>query len=103
MSPVGVGQAWAAEVHRLASGASVLAQARGRTAWLALDATHQGRTPTACFVLAQGTSVLQHGLRAALERPDRRSLSVFSLGLRWLDRARTHLVPLATSLHFHFP
>jgi len=33
----------------------------------------------ACFVLAQGVFVLRHGLRTVLERPDRRSLSLFSL------------------------
>ena len=55
----------------------------------------------ACFVLAQGVFVLHHGLRHVLERPDRRTLSLFSLGLRWLDRARLHFVPL--SLAFPFP
>ena len=57
----------------------------------------------ACFVLAQGAFVLQHGYRRVLERPDRRTLSLFSLGLRWLDRARSHLVPLTTSLHSPSP
>jgi hypothetical protein len=57
----------------------------------------------ACFVLAQGTFVLTHGFRSVLERPDRRTLSVFSLGLRWLDRARTHLVPLSPRLLLAFP
>src|SRR5215218_968422 len=57
----------------------------------------------ACFVLAQGTFVLQHGLRPCLERHDRRTLSVFSLGLRWLDRARSHFVSLFPHLHLAFP
>ena len=57
----------------------------------------------ACFVLAQGVFVLLHGFRRILERPDRRTLSLFSLGLRWLDRARSHLVPLAPHLYFPFP
>jgi hypothetical protein len=57
----------------------------------------------ACFVLAQGIFVLQHGFRHVLERPDRRTLSLFSLGLRWLDRARSHLVRLSTHLAFPFP
>ena len=57
----------------------------------------------ACFVLAQGTFVLQHGLRAILERQDRRTLSVSSLGLRWFDRARSHFVPLFPHLLFAFP
>lgn len=57
----------------------------------------------AAFVLAQGVVVLQHGYRSVLERPDRRTLSLFSLGLRWLDRARFHLVPLTTRLCFPFP
>jgi hypothetical protein len=56
----------------------------------------------ACFVLAQGVFVLQHGFRHVLERPDRTTLSLFSLGLRWLDRARSHLVPLNSSLHLPF-
>jgi hypothetical protein len=55
------------------------------------------------FVLAQGTFVLQHGLRPTLERHDRRSLSLFSLGLRWLDRARSHFVPLSPHLSLPFP
>jgi hypothetical protein len=57
----------------------------------------------ACFVLAQGVFVLHHGYRSVLERPDRRTLSLFALGLRWLDRARSHLVPLTPSLAFPFP
>lgn len=56
----------------------------------------------AAFVLAQGAFVLRHGYRRVLERPDRRSLSLFALGLRWLDRARSHLVPLTTSLALPF-
>jgi hypothetical protein len=57
----------------------------------------------ALFVLVQGVFVLRHGLRRVLERPDRRTLSLFSLGLRWLDRARSHLVPLDPSLSLPFP
>ena len=57
----------------------------------------------ACFVLAQGLLVLRSGCRHILERSDRRTLSLFSLGLRWLDRARFHLVPLSPSLAFPFP
>jgi hypothetical protein len=57
----------------------------------------------ACFVLAQGVFLLHHGFRSVLERPDRRSLSLFSLGLRWLDRARSHFVPLASRLLLPFP
>jgi hypothetical protein len=56
----------------------------------------------ACFVLAQGVFVLQHGQRHVLERPDRRTLSLFSLGLRWLDRARSHFVYLSPRLHLPF-
>ena len=56
----------------------------------------------ACFVLAQGVFVLQHGQRHVLERPDRRTLSLFSLGLRWLDRARTHWVSLTPCLRLPF-
>jgi hypothetical protein len=56
----------------------------------------------ACFVLAQGVFVLQHGQRRVLERPDRRTLSLFSLGLRWLDRARTHFVYLTPLLRLPF-
>lgn len=47
--------------------------------------------------------VLLHGHRPVLERLDRRTLSVFSLGLRWLDRARSHFVPLLPRLHVPFP
>jgi hypothetical protein len=57
----------------------------------------------ACFVLAQGLFVLQHGYRHVLERPDRRTLSLFTLGLFWLARARFHLVALSPSLVFPFP
>jgi hypothetical protein len=56
----------------------------------------------ACFVLAQGVFVLLHGFRSVLERPDRRTLSLFSLGLRWLDRARSHFVPLTPRLRLPF-
>ena len=56
----------------------------------------------ALFVRAQGVFVLQQGYRHILERPDRTTLSLFSLGLRWLDRARSHLVPLAPSLLLPF-
>jgi hypothetical protein len=57
----------------------------------------------ACFVLLQGLFVLRHGYRHVLERTDRRTLSLFSLGLRWLDRASSHLVSPTTSLRFTFP
>jgi hypothetical protein len=57
----------------------------------------------ACFVLTQAVFVLQHDLRRVLERTDRRTLSLFALGLRWLDRARTHLVPLVSHLRLPFP
>jgi hypothetical protein len=57
----------------------------------------------ALFVLAQGAFVLQHGYRHVLERTDRTTLSLFSLGLRWLDRARSHLVSLHPSLGLPFP
>src|SRR5215212_3817131 len=57
----------------------------------------------ALLVLVQGAFVLQHGFRRVLERPDRTTLSLFSLGLRWLDRARSHLVPLAFALTLPFP
>jgi hypothetical protein len=57
----------------------------------------------ACFVLLQGLFVLHHGCRHVLERTDRRTLSLFALGLRWLDRARFHLLPLTHALGFPFP
>jgi hypothetical protein len=57
----------------------------------------------AAFVLVQGLFVLAHHFRDVLERTDRRTLSLFALGLRWLDRARSHLVALAHSLAFPFP
>ena len=57
----------------------------------------------ALFVLAQGVFVLHCGFRHVLERTDRSTLSLFALGLRWLDRARSHLVPLAPSLSLPFP
>ena len=47
--------------------------------------------------------VLHCGFRHVLERTDRSTLSLFALGLRWLDRARSHLVPLAPSLSLPFP
>jgi hypothetical protein len=56
----------------------------------------------ACFVLAQGLFVLQHGQRRVLERPDRRTLSLFALGLRWIDRARSHFVDLSPRLYLPF-
>jgi hypothetical protein len=56
-----------------------------------------------CFVLAQGTFALQHGFRSTLERSDRRTLSIFSLGLRWFVYAREHFASITTHLHFSFP
>src|SRR5215211_4158473 len=56
----------------------------------------------ACFVLAQGTFVLRHDQRRVLERPDRRTLSLFALGLRWIDRARSHFVRLSPLLYLPF-
>jgi hypothetical protein len=56
----------------------------------------------ALFVLAQGVFVLHHGYRHILERDDRTTLSLFSLGLRWLDRARSHLVTLHPALCLPF-
>jgi hypothetical protein len=55
------------------------------------------------FVLAQGTFVLQHGFRSRLERADRRTLSVFSLGLRWFAYARAHFLHLSPHLRLTFP
>jgi hypothetical protein len=55
------------------------------------------------FVLAQADRVLQRGFRSCLERPDRRTLSIFSLGLRWIDYAHSHLIDLAPHLILHFP
>ena len=57
----------------------------------------------AAFVLIQGLFGLTHHHRHVLERQDRRTLSLFSLGLRWLDRARSHLVSTTQSLVFPFP
>src|SRR5215210_1579698 len=56
----------------------------------------------ACFVLAQGVFVLRHDQRRVLERPDRRTLSLFALGLRWIDRARSHFVRLSPLLYLPF-
>jgi hypothetical protein len=55
-----------------------------------------------CFVLAQGTFVLTHHLRSTLERPDRRTLSIFSLGLRWFAWARAHFGSLSPHLLLDF-
>jgi DDE family transposase len=55
------------------------------------------------FVLAQGLFVLHHRCRSLLERPDRRSLSLFALGLRWIDFAPAHLLDLTPHLSFPFP
>src|SRR5215204_1922872 len=71
------------------------------------DPTHMDRLVlvlhlAACFVLAQGVFVLHHGFRSVLERTDRRTLSLFSLGLRWLDRARSHFLPLSPHLSLPF-
>ena len=55
-----------------------------------------------CFVLTHGTRVLKHGLRPYFERRDRRELSVFTLGLRYLAHALTHDRPLYPRLVFYF-
>lgn len=72
------------------------------------DPTHMDRLLlvlqlAVAFVLAQGLFVLHHGFRPSLERSDRRTLSLFSLGLRWLDRARSHFLPLDPRLLLPFP
>jgi hypothetical protein len=46
-------------------------------------------------VAAARAGAVQPGM---LERHDRRTLRVFSLGLRWFDNARSHLVSLAPHL-----
>ena len=56
-----------------------------------------------CFVLAQCTFALQHGFRSILERPDRRTLRLFSRGLRWFAYAREHCASVTTHLLFTFP
>jgi len=61
------------------------------------------RQLAALFALVPGVVVLQHGSRRVLERLDRRTLSRFSRGLRWRDRARSHLVRLDPSLSLPFP
>jgi hypothetical protein len=55
-----------------------------------------------CFVLTHGTRVLKRGLRSSFERRDRRELSVFTLGLRYLLHALTHDRPLYPRLVFYF-
>jgi hypothetical protein len=55
------------------------------------------------FILAQGTFVLEHGCRHLLERPDRRTLSIFTLGLRWFARLPTHAGSLSPHLRLVFP
>lgn len=61
------------------------------------------RQLAALFALVPGVVVLQHGSRRVLERLDRRTLSRFSRGLRWRDRARSHHVRLDPSLSLPFP
>jgi hypothetical protein len=55
-----------------------------------------------CFVLTHGARVLNRGLRASFERRDRRDLSSFTLGRRYLLHALTHNRPLYPRLVFYF-
>ena len=51
-----------------------------------------------CFVLSQGSYVLKHGWRPFFERRDRHELSVFTLGLRWIQSALIRDTPLRPRL-----
>jgi hypothetical protein len=51
-----------------------------------------------CFVLSQGSQVLKRGWRTFFERRDRRELSVFTLGLRWIQSALVRDTPLQPRL-----
>jgi hypothetical protein len=55
-----------------------------------------------CFVLTHGPRVLKRGRRPFFERRDRRELSVFTLGRRYLAPALTHDRPLYPRLVFYF-
>jgi len=55
------------------------------------------------WLVMTGVKVVKRGLRHIVDRKDRRDLSIFQIGLRWLNRALTnslfaHLVPLSPKL-----
>ncbi len=49
------------------------------------------------WLVLAGAKVIQHGDRRLVDRHDRRDLSIFQIGLRWLERKLTALQPIPIS------
>jgi hypothetical protein len=50
------------------------------------------------WIVQRGVTVIRHGQRRLVDRNDRRDLSVFQIGLRWLERRLTLQLPIPFSL-----
>jgi DDE family transposase len=50
------------------------------------------------WLLSVGSRTIRHGLRHLVDRKDRRDLSLFQIGLRFIDRKLLHLLPISILL-----
>ena len=49
-------------------------------------------------IVRTGVTVIKNGLRHYVDRKDRRDLSVFQIGLRWIERCLKNSRPFSASL-----
>jgi len=50
------------------------------------------------WLLSVGTRTIRSGLRSLVDRTDRRDLSIFQIGLRFIERCLTNAIPFRISL-----
>ena len=50
------------------------------------------------WIIRTGVNVIKHGLRHYVDRKDRRDLSIFQIGLRWIERCLKNSRPVSVSL-----
>ncbi|MFN3763624.1 MAG: hypothetical protein ACK4WK_10565, partial [Anaerolineae bacterium] len=48
------------------------------------------------WLIAEGSRIIKNGQRHLVDRADRRDLSIFQIGLRWVERCLTNAWPLST-------
>jgi hypothetical protein len=53
------------------------------------------------WLLSVGTRTIRAGLRHLVDRKDRRDLSLFQIGWRFIDRKLLHSVPFSVSFCAH--
>ncbi|MFZ1043869.1 MAG: hypothetical protein WCA79_09090 [Anaerolineales bacterium] len=54
------------------------------------------------WLLSVGSQTIQAGLRHLVDRKDRRDLSLFQIGLRFIDRKLLHSLPFAVPLYARY-